>query len=309
MPVFGRTERGIIKMGRPINSQRFLLANSPHQIQCTTWGTSDTGATAGYLNKQNSPRRFRTATVNGTSLTTFVNGPGNIVAGTSYVNVFPVGTQPTTYATANVTLKALGNANVVVGGQNYKVGDYVTASGGTFINAANVQVLSVTGNANAIATLSTPVAGVQNYSYLPSNVAAIATTTSGNGSGAVISFNFGVATANIITGGAGYTSAVLVVDGGPNSGDIVSPTFTQPTVSGGAVATGPVTVLTPGVINFTPVATVEEQTGNVEYVRTLTSMNFLNTFQGNQYRWLYKGQTIPSDYATLGVKLCYLDTK
>ena len=105
-------------MGRPINGQRYLGANAPHQIQATVWGTKDSGATAGYLTQQNSPNRFRTTTVNGTSLTTFKNGPGNLVAGTSYVNVFPVGTYPTTYATGNVKLKALATGNLIISGGN-----------------------------------------------------------------------------------------------------------------------------------------------------------------------------------------------
>jgi hypothetical protein len=302
MPVGSKTPE-VIYMGRPIVRQTYLGANAPHQIQATAWGSSDTGATAGYLTKQNSPRRFRVKTVNGTSLTNFVNGPGNIVSGTSYVNVFPVGTQPTTYATANATLKTLGNANVTFGGQNYKAGDFLTLVGGIFTNAANVQVLTVTGNANSISSLSTPVAGVQNYTTLPANVAAIATTTSGNGSGALVSFNFGVATANILTAGAGYTTAVLVV-----GGETTSPVFIQPAVVGGAVTLGPVTIQNPGIVNVNPVATVEEETGNVEYLSYLQSMNFLNTYQGHRYRWLDKGQPIPADYAGLNVKLAYLDT-
>ena len=293
-------------MGRPLNRQRFLLTAAPHQIQCTTWGTADSGATAGYLHKQNSPRRFRTTTVNGTSLTNFTNGPGNLVSGTTYVKVFPVGTQPTTYATGNVTLKSLATGNAVTsGGAGYKIGDTLTFVGGTFNTAATV---TVTANSavGAVTSVSTPViAGI--YSAPPANVSAIP-VTGGNGAGAILSFNFGVNTANVSTAGVGYTSAVFVVDGGPNQGDTVSPTFTQPVVSSGAVTLGPVTVLTPGIINFAPVVTIEEQTGATEYVSTLTSMNYVNTYSGRQYRWLYKGQAIPSDYATLQVSLAYLDT-
>ncbi len=292
-------------MGRPINAKNFLGAKAPHQIQATVWGAADSGSTAGHLSQQNSPRRFRTTTVNGTSLTKFINGPGNLVSGTSFVQVFPVGTQPTTPATGNATLLSVGNANVVFGGTGYQVGDYITFVGGTFLSAANVQVLAVNSAAgNAIISLSTPVSGHQEYSVLPSNIAGIVTANAtGNGTGAIISSNFGVDTANVITGGAGYTAAVFVVEG-----ETVAPTFTQPTVSGGVVTTGPVTVTSPGVVNVNPVVTIEEQTGVTEYMSTLTSMNYLNTFQGNQYKWLYKGQTIPSDYASLGTKLAYLDT-
>jgi hypothetical protein len=291
-------------MGRPINAQRFLGANAPHQIQATVWGTADSSATAGYLTQQNSPHRFRTTTVNGTSLTTFVNGSGNLVAGTSYVKVFPEGSYVTTPATGTAKLKALATGNSVVsGGNGYVVGDYINFVGGTFTTAANVQVTAISG-ANAVVSVSSPVAGTQGYTVLPSNVAAITTSNAtGNGSGAVLSFNFGVESASVTTGGAGYTAAAFVVEG-----ETVAPTFTQPTVVAYAVTTGAVVVLTPGVVNVNPVVVIEESSGTTEYVKTLTSMNYLNTYQGNQYRWLYKGQIIPSDYASLGVKLCYLDT-
>lgn len=179
-------------MGRPINAQRFLGSNAPHQIQATAWGTADSGGTAGFLTQQNSPRRFRTTTPNGSSLTTFVNGPGNIVSGTSYVKVFPVGTQPTTPATGNATLLAVGNANVVFGGLGYQPGDFITFVGGTYLAAANVKVLAVNIAAgNAITSLSTPVAGHQEYSALPLNILSIPTANStGNGHGAIVSSNF-----------------------------------------------------------------------------------------------------------------------
>ena len=291
-------------MGRPINSQRYLGAVAPHQIQATVWGKADSGSTAGYLSKQNSPHRFVATTVNGTSLTTFVNGAGNLVAGTSYVAAFPVGTQPTTPATGTAKLKALATGNsVVYGGTGYKVGDYINFVGGTNTTAANVQVTAISA-ANAVVSVSTPVAGVQGYTVLPANIAGITTSTAtGNGTGAILSFNLGVESAAVATGGVGYTSAIFVVQG-----ETVAPTFTQPAVSGGAVTTGAVTVLTPGIVNVNPVVTIEEVTGATEYVKTLTSAHYLNTYQGNQYRWLYKGKAIPSDYSSLGVKIAYLDT-
>jgi hypothetical protein len=289
-------------MGRPINNQKFLGANAPHQIQATVYGPADSGSTAGYLSKQNSPHRFMATTVNGTSLTPFVNGAGNLVVGTSYVKVFPEGTQPTTPATGTANLKAIAATKIVFGGSGYNANDYITLVGGVNTSNANVKVLTV--NSGAIVSVSSPVAGTQGYTVLPANVAAIPTANStGNGSGAIIGFNFGVESAGVVNGGAGYTSAVFVV-----GGETVAPTFTQPTVGGGVVATGAVTVLTPGIVNVNPVVTIEGQAGTTEYVKTLTSMNYLNTYQGNQYKWFYKDQPIPSDYATLGVKAAYLDT-
>ncbi len=296
-------------MGRPIKSREFLGANATHQIQSTTWGSKDTGATAGYLTAQNSPRRFRSATINGTSLTTFVNGPGNLVSGTSYVKVFPEGSYPTTYARGFATLKAVGNANIVSGGTGYKVGDFLLLVGGTKASAANIQVAAVSGNANVITALSSPINygyGQQAYSILPTNINAITTSNvTGNGTGAIVSFNFGVDTANVSNGGAGYTAATYVVKHAT-----VAPAFANLAVAGGAVTpTANLVVTNPGVVNVNPVVIVEgDNAVDTEYVRTITSMNYVNTFQGNQYRWLPKGATPQTDYPTLAVKTAFLDT-
>ena len=293
-------------MGRPLRAQYYFGASAPHQIQATVWGPADPSSTAGYLSGQNSSHRFKSTTVNGTSVATLVNGSGRLVSGTCFVKVFPEGTYPITSATGSAKLKALaatGAANVAVGGINYQPGDYIHFVGGTFTNAANVQVLTVTGVANAVVTVSSPVAGTQGYTTLPANVAAIATANaSGIGTGAVLAFNFGVESATVLTGGANYTVADFEV-----AGDTVQPTFTQPTVTGGAVATGAVPVLTPGVVKVNPVVTITESAGTTEYVKRITS-NYVVTYQGNVYKWFAKGATIPSDYAGLGVKVCYLDT-
>lgn len=292
-------------MGRPI-SKKYLGAIAPHQIQAYVWGINDAGTTSGYLNAQNSPHRFRATTVNGTSLTTLVNGPTNLVQGTSYVQVFPVGSYPTSYATANATLGATGNAVVVSGGQNYAVGDYLTFVGGTFTSAANVKILAVNASANnAIVTLSTPVQslGGQKYTALPNNINAISTSTTGNGTGAVVTSDFGLDTSYVLTGGSGYTTANVHYEPA-----VSEPIITEPVVSGGVVTTGPITITNTGSFASFPNVTVEEETGSVEYVKTLTSQNYLNTYSNNQYKWLANGDPIPPDYANLAVKLAYLDT-
>ena len=289
-------------MGRPLRAQYYFGASAPHQIQATVWGSADPSSTAGYLSGQNSSHRFKSTTVHGTSVTTLVNGPGSLVSGTSFVKVFPEGTYPITPATGSAKLKALAATVVVNGGTNYQVNDYIHLVGGTFTSAANVQVLSVSG-ANAVVSVSAPVAGTQGYTVLPANVAAIATANvTGNGSGAVIGFNFGVESATVATGGANYTVANFQLVGATTA-----PTFVQPTVTGGVVTTGAVTVSTPGVVNVNPVVSITESTGTTEYVNRITS-NYVVTYQGNVYKWFAKGATIPSDYAGLGVKVAYLDT-
>lgn len=290
-------------MGRPI-SKKYIGANAVNQVQATVWGTNDTGATKGYLAQQNSPRRFRTKTTNGTSTTSFVNGAGNLVSGTSYVNVFPQGSYVTTPATANATLGATGTATVVNGGSGYAVNDYVHFVGGTAVSAANVKVTAVSGN--VVTAVSAPVQaiGAQQYSVLPSNIAGISTANAtGNGHGLILSSNFGLDTSYILTGGAGYTAVHMVYEP-----EIQQPTITEPTVSGGAVTTGAITVTAAGIINQMPTVTVDQASGTTEYVKTLTSQFYLNTFQGNQYRWFPNGANIPSNYSTANIKIAYLDT-
>ncbi|VVC06082.1 Uncharacterised protein [uncultured archaeon] len=291
-------------MGRPLNRQKYFEVTAPHQIQATIWGANDTGSTAGYLSGQNSSHRFKATTANGTSIATLVNGSGNLVSGTSFVEVFPEGSYPTLSATGTAALKALNATVIVNGGRNYAVGNYLNLTGGTYTNAANVSVTAVNAsNGNAVTAVSAPVAGTQGYTVLPANVADIAmTTVTGNGTGATIGFNFGVESANITFGGAGYTNANVVVEGAT-----VAPTFANPTVTGGVVSTGAVVVTSPGVVNVNPVIDVEDMSGATEYVNTISS-KYVVTYQGNVYRWLPKGAEIPSDYDSLGVKLAYLDT-
>ena len=301
-----RKEKNI--MGRPLNNH-FLGETATNQIQATVWGTKDSGATAGYLSGQNSPRRFKTTTVNGTSVTQLVNGAANLTVGTSYVNVFPIGgsgsSYPITNATGSATLMAIGNANVVIGGSGYTTNDFVIFSGGVFSQAANVKVVSIGAN-GVITALSTPInagPGVQEYTQLPANISAIVTTTTGNGINAIVSSNFGIDTATVLTTGSGYTSADFIVE------DYTArPAFTQPAVVGGAVTLGTVTVVNPGVVNVNPVVVIENAVAaTTEYVKKI-SQNYVLTFQGNTYKWLPTGASVPSDYPEINVQLAYLDT-
>jgi len=302
-------------MGRPIKKQLYLGTIGttnvavPHQIQANVWTSFDSTGTAGYLTAQNSTTRFRATSINGnTSVCTLVNAAPT-TTGQVTVKVFPISGDPTVAATANATVGTVGNANVVVGGTGYNVGDAITAVGGTFGTAAAYTVTANTGN-GVIVSLSTPTVSTatQKYSVLPANIAGITTTTnSANGVGAIISSNFGLSTSYILTGGAGYggTADVIFYTG---RADFVTPTVTAPTITSGVVATGALSVTGTGVLNAIPTITVEGLTGTTEYVKDLTSQNYLFTFQGNQYKWLPKGATVPADYATVNPPIAYLDT-
>ena len=300
-------------MGRPLNP-RFLgtIANGApavHQIQALVFGAADGSATAGHLTAQNSPHRFRATTVNGTSLTTLAPAAG-LAKGQAAVKVFPIASYPTTYATANATLGVTGNAAVVKGGAGYVVGDYVNLVGGTFSVAANVKVLAVTGG--AVTSLSTPIniVGNQMYSALPANISSIATANAtGVGTGLTVAANFGLDEAWILTGGAGYTPSSSATVTFESPVGLAEATVTNPTTTvGGAVTTGQLTVTNSGILNAMPQVTVQNDSqSTIEYVKTIGN-HYVNTYSGNQYKWLARGGNVPSDYAGLGVKLAFLDT-
>ena len=291
-------------MGRPIG-KKFLGKKAVHQIQSLTQGPNDgAGGVAGYLAQQNSPKRFRATTVNGTSLTTLVNGPSPVAAGQSVVKVFPVGTDPTVDATATANLKLVSINSIVSGGANYNALDVLTINGGVFGSAAKITVQTVNG-AGAILTANVfPAVLNQDYTALP-NIAAVTTTdtTNANGSGATFSVNFGLESVTITNGGVGYTGAALVF---PQAN-------TQPTTAAtvvGGVVQNTVTVSAPGVINVgSPTVIVEGSAGTTEYAKLIQSRSKVLTHSGNVYSWIPQGTQPPVSWATEGIKLAYLDTK
>jgi hypothetical protein len=294
-------------MGRPLNP-RYLGPNAPRQIQALVYGVADSVATPGYLAGQNSPTRFRTTTVNGTSLTALANGP-TPTNGQCVVKVFPVNGYVTAFATANATLGVTGNANVINGGSGYAVNDYITINGGTFGNAANIQVLAV--NSGKITKLSAPVnaVGNQKYTALPANIAGMSTTAStGTGTGAVIQAHFGLDTSYITGGGAGYTAPNVTVTYETRVYGTQKATVTNPVTSAGAVTLGQLTVLTPGILDAIPTVTVENVSQSVvEYAKKIYA-HYLTCFSGSVYKWHSRGLVFYPDYVTLGVKFAYLDT-
>lgn len=290
-------------MGRPIKRQEFLGTrggvNVTHQIQSLTWGAADSAAVPGHLAKQNSPSRFVAHTNNGRSLTTLSNGAPTS-AGFSAVKVFPVGSDPLIYASATANLKVV-SASIVSGGNLYSVGNVLTLSGGVFGNAATITVNSVFAN-NAVNAFTLNAVANEGYKALPANIAAVATTTAGNGAGAIFNVNFGLESVAVVSGGSNYTSANITFPQAKTA-----PVTTNSVIGG--VLQNNVAVTSAGVINIgNPTVVVEGTSGNVEYVKQIRSAEKLLTFSGNEYFWLPKGVQPPANWANLSVKFAYLDT-
>jgi hypothetical protein len=287
-------------MGRPIN-KKYLGAHASHQIQSTTWGTNDTEAIAGFLTKQNSTNRFRAATIHGSSLTTLANGTPTS-AGYSSVKVFPVGTIPTSQATATGNLKVI-NATIVNGGNVYHANDVLSLNGGVYENAATITVDSVFAN-SAINAFTLNTVANQGYTSLPSNIAGVSTTdtSNANGTGAIFSINFGLESVNITDGGINYTEAKFTFPNATSSPSVTS------TVTNGVIQNS-VVVTAPGIINSTPVTiNIIGTTGTTEYVKNIQSSKKLITWSGNVYTWLPAGATPSSTWSSENVKLAFLDT-
>lgn len=282
-------------MGRPLKSQLYLGENSPHQIQATVWGTNDTEATAGYLTRQNSDSKFLATTENGTSLVSFVE-TAPAAKGQATVKIFPVATGGGNGAIATANL-LVNSATLVSGGTGYTANANVTLSGGIFQNAATIHVATVSGQ-GAIETFTVNTVANQNYTSLPSNVANVAVTGDG-GTGASFDVNFGIESLAVIHGGSGYTNnAIVVLDGAASAPNVTV------NVTAGVVTSFTVNSAGGG-FTEAPTPVVEDLSGTTEYVKHLASYRVI-TQEGNTYRWLVKGATVPSDFLT--IKYAYLDT-
>src|SRR5206468_2959417 len=103
-------------------------------------------------------------------------------------------------ASATASLKATA-ASIASGGSGYSPNDTITLAGGVFSEPVVLGVNTVTGT--AIASVSVISAG--NYSSLPTNAAAQA-TTSGTGTGATFNLTWGMKAVTVANPGSGYDS-------------------------------------------------------------------------------------------------------
>lgn len=129
---------------------------------------------------------------------------------------------------------SLEELTVTSGGSLYRPGDKLTLIGGTFVQAASIEVLSVnvvpgTGGRGAISTFRVLATGV--YTALPGSTNISATTTSEFGSGATFSATYYVNSIGILTGGSGYGLVSVRIVGGGGSG-----AFGKANIVGGSVS-------------------------------------------------------------------------
>jgi hypothetical protein len=120
---------------------------------------------------------------------------------------------PNNNAAANITSLQVVSANLVIGGNGYTIGEYLSFIGGTYDNAANVQITGLGANNSVSSFILTNVPN-QLYTVVPSNFANISTSSSGGGSGATFSIAFGVESILLINNGNNfiYTPTVTISD-------------------------------------------------------------------------------------------------
>lgn len=123
---------------------------------------------------------------------------------------------PTNNAAANVQSLQLVSANLVLGGNNYVVGENVAVLGGTYINVATIQVtnVNVAANNSIVTFMLNPVTD-QFYTVVPANITNVATLSiNGNGSGATFNVAFGLESIFISNNGNDfiYTPIITVID-------------------------------------------------------------------------------------------------
>lgn len=138
------------------------------------------------------------------------------------------GTTATATSSIQVGLAALASGGV----GNYVVGDLLTFTGGTFTEAAQVTVSSVS-NVGVITGANLTNTG--NYTVAPSNPVSF---TGGYGGGGNFNLNFGIGPLVITDIGSGYTSTptVTVTGGGGTLGTVTAMISVVPSV-GSAIAT------------------------------------------------------------------------
>jgi hypothetical protein len=136
------------------------------------------------------------------------------------------------------------STNLIASGNSYVNGEILAIVGGTYGNAALIQVSNVNvadGNSIIAFTSNINVANVnsnivftlpssQEYTVLPSNLANVATTSlTGNGSGAILNVAFGIESVTTVNGGNlfTFTPSVVVIDANATTPATVYPELTN----------------------------------------------------------------------------------
>ena len=113
-------------------------------------------------------------------------------------------------ALANCSMQVI-SANIISGGSNFSLGNYLNIQGGIFSNAANLVVNGIASE-GGISNISITSEGPQNYIELPPSLIVQWLNPNENENptyNAIVSLNFGVENINVIDGGGFYDTATI----------------------------------------------------------------------------------------------------
>ena len=128
---------------------------------------------------------------------------------------------------AGIPLMSVDTATVNIVGQNYRPGDILTVLGGTYIQPARFEILSIT-EAGGVATFRQLSSGV--YTALPGSTSIPVSDNSDFGASATFNFTYKVNNVQVSNGGSSYGLVSVRISGGGGAG-----AFGTADVSGGVV--------------------------------------------------------------------------
>ena len=128
---------------------------------------------------------------------------------------------------AGVPLMSIDTAIVNIVGQNYRPGDILTVLGGTFIQPARYEVLSIT-ESGGVLTFRQLSSGV--YTSLPGSTSISCSDNSDFGQNVTFNFTYKVNNVQVANGGSGYGLVSVRISGGGGAG-----AFGTADISGGVV--------------------------------------------------------------------------
>ncbi len=117
---------------------------------------------------------------------------------------------------AGTIYMSVSNVEIASVGNNYRPGDILTISGGTFTEACRIEILTTTSLPGGVLTFRVISTGV--YSVLPGSSAVATTSNSAFGNGAAFDITFSVNNITIDSPGSGYGLVSVRITGGGGSG-------------------------------------------------------------------------------------------
>jgi hypothetical protein len=128
---------------------------------------------------------------------------------------------------SGIPLMSVDTATVNIVGVNYRPGDILTVLGGTYVQPARFEILSIT-EAGGVATFRQLSSGV--YTALPGSTSISCSDNSDFGNGATFNFTYKVNNIQVSSSGSGYGLVSVRISGGGGAG-----AFGTADVSGGSV--------------------------------------------------------------------------